>query len=468
MNYLLFFIILYILGTLLIGFFAGRLVKNTQDYVLAGRSIPLIINASAFFATWFGAETVLGASSEFLEHGLLGVIEDPFGAALCLLLVGAFFARPLYKMNILSLGDFFRIRYGSRVELFASIFLIVSYFSWTAAQFVAFGVILNTIAGIPVIWGSLIGMIIVVGYTYVGGMWAISLTDFVQTGVIIIGLSVLAYSMLGEAGGLKNVYEKTPTGFFNFFPEPDFDHIILYLVAWITVGLGSIPSQDIFQRLMSAKSVKVAVRATYLGSMMYLTIAFLPLLIALCAKVAYPENIDEVGQNAIPMIVLQHSSLFIQILFFGALLSAIMSSASAAILAPATILGENIIKPHMKNLSEAKFLLLLRVSVIIIAIVSFFLTLIKDNVYELVAQSSAIALVSLFVPLTAGIYLKMTNKWGAILSMLMGLCIWLIYSFLYNEAIAIILGLFASITGLILGIILNIMIQGLKYSYVDK
>ena len=102
-------IIIYLVITLLIGFWASRKVNNTKDFVVAGRQLPTYMAAAALFATWFGSETIMGASSEFVEHGLIGVIEDPFGAALCLILVGAFYARPLYRMNILTFNDFFKL-----------------------------------------------------------------------------------------------------------------------------------------------------------------------------------------------------------------------------------------------------------------------------------------------------------------------------------------------------------------------
>jgi Na+/proline symporter len=126
---LLIFIGIYLFITILIGWFSSRFVKNSQDYVLAGRKMPTYVVASGLFATWFGSETVMGASSEFLENGLLGVIEDPFGASLCLLLIGLFFARPLYKLKLYTFSDYFRLRFGKKVEVISAFFMIPSYFS---------------------------------------------------------------------------------------------------------------------------------------------------------------------------------------------------------------------------------------------------------------------------------------------------------------------------------------------------
>ena len=343
---LLTFIFLYLLGTIMIGWWASKRVKTTQDFVIAGRRLPMMVAASALFATWFGSETIMGASSEFVEHGLLGVIEDPFGAALCLILVGVFFARPLYKLNILTFNDYFRIRFSKQAELISAIFMVPSYFGWIAAQLVALAIILKTLIGIPLFTGILIVTVVVVIYTYIGGMWAVSVTDFIQTIMIVTGLLFLTYQLLGDVGGIGKVIESTPEGFFQFFPDPDFHSIVHYIAAWITIGLGSIPQQDIFQRVMSAKDAKTAVRASYMSGFMYLTIGFIPLLIGLCGRMLYAEEMaTQDPQMVIPLMVLQHGNMFLQIMFFGALLSAILSTTSGAILAPATVIGENLIKP---------------------------------------------------------------------------------------------------------------------------
>lgn len=444
-------IFLYLLLTLFIGWYAARKVHSAGDYVLAGRKLPLLLTATAFFATWFGAETVLGASSEFVEHGLYGVIEDPFGAALCLLLVGLFYVKPLYKLNILSFGDYFNIRFGKTAEKVSTVLMIVSYFSWIAAQFVAFGIVLHVVSGIDTMYGILLGAFAIILYTFMGGMWAIALSDFVQSIVIIAGMLLVAFTFSEDAGGLTNVIESTPDGFFRFFPKRSVSDYLFYLAAWITIGLGSIPSQDVFQRMMSAKSEKTAIRGAFAGSMMYLTIACIPLYIALCARLAYPEIIEDDTQKALPLMVLNHAGILGQILFFGALLSAIMSSASAAILAPATLFGENLLKPWFSKWSDKKLLSVIRFSVILVAAISLLLALYRGNIYELVAESSAFTLVSLFVPLTAGLYHVRTNKTGALFSMLLGLFTWLVF-LPFNQAIPSILpGLAASFIGLLIG-----------------
>jgi len=425
---LLVFIIGYLLLTIGVGFWASKRVKNSGDYMLAGRSLPLMLSAAAMFATWFGSETVFGASAQFLDGGLYAVIEDPFGAALCLMLFGLFFARKLYNMNLLTLGDYFKVRYSKKVELVASLFLAPPYAGYIAAQLVAMGVILNVVTGLETWQGVVISAAIVTAYTTVGGMWAISITDFFQSIVIIVGLLVLAVILAGKAGGMGAVLAEVKPEQMRFFPNPDLKSIVSYLAAWSVLGLGSIPSQDVFQRCMSSSSAKTAVWSCYIAAVLYLSIAMLPLFISLCTKHLYPDQTAGDAQLALPNMVLAHTALPVQILFFGSLLSAIMSTASSAILAPAAIFSENLIKPLVHNrFSDRAFLILTRLSVILFSVVATVMACMRSNIYELVGESSVLSLVSLFVPLTLGMYWRKASGTGALASMVAGMLTWIIF-----------------------------------------
>jgi SSS family transporter len=461
---LVFFISLYLVVTVVIGLLAVRFVKTARDFAIAGRKLPLMITASALFATWFGSETVMGASSEFIHHGLIGVIEDPFGAALCLFLIGAFFVRPLYRMNLLTMGDFFKNRYGFAASIVCSVFMICSYLGWIAAQLVAFAIILNIVSGLPVVWGLLISASVVLIYTYAGGMWAVSITDFIQTIVIICGLLALAVQLVGQAGGMGPIFDACPDGFFKFLPEPNTESVLQYINAWMIIGLGSIPQQDVFQRVMSAESEKVAIRASFVGCAMYLSIALLPLCIAAAAKVSFPELMDLDGQMVLPIVVMRHSNPFMQVMFFGALLSAIMSTASGSILAPATTLAENIIKPFMHKLDDHKFLMVLRISVVIMTLTGLLIAGSNRNIYHLVGESSSVSLVALFVPLVAGLWWKPATKSGAFCAMFIGIAVWIMshfgeFDFLPIRVPELMIALFASFLGMIIGTLFDKVVK---------
>ena len=451
---LLIFIGIYLLLNVAIGVWAARRVKNTSDYLLAGRQLPFYVSTAVVFATWFGSETLLGASSEFAENGLLGVIEDPFGAALCLVLVALFFAKKLYRMRLLTFGDFYRVRYNRTTELIASFFLVISYFGWVAAQLVALGIMLNLISGLSLSTGVLIGAFVVVVYTFMGGMWSVSVTDFVQT-IMIIGGLVFVTILITRQLPFSEVTKDLPADFFTFLPQKySVPSWLNYLAMWITIGLGSIPQQDVFQRVMSAKSEKVAVWSSLAAGLLYLTIALLPLVLTLYARVLHPEDLHGDTQLLLPNLILSSSSIWVQVLFFGALISAIISTASGAILAPAAILSENIFKPFFGYITDKQLLMLSRICVLLVSAVSLYLALLKSNIFELVSSSSALSLVSLFVPLVAGLRARPVSPLAAIISMLTGMAAWLGALYLETEINPLIYGLGASFLGLLIGLFL--------------
>jgi len=449
-------IIVYLLLTVFVGYLASRRVHTSSDFLLAGRSLPVMLSSTALFATWFGSETVFGASSEFLSGGLFAVIEDPFGASLCILLFGLFFARKLYNMNLLTLGDFFKARFGRRTELVASIFLAPPYVGYIAAQLVAMGIILNSVTGMELWQGVSVSALVVTIYTYIGGMWAITITDFVQTVIIIVGLAVLAVVLTMKAGGVDTVLNQVPPERLKFLPDGNARDVVAWLGAWSVLGLGSIPSQDVFQRSMSSASANVAVRSCYIAAALYLTVAMLPLYIALCGQYLFPELLQGDTQQALPTMVLQHTALPIQILFFGSLLSAIMSTTSSAILAPASICSENILKPLFnKQLSDRSLLLATRVFILIFAAIATVMAMLRSNIYELVGESSIFSLVSLFAPLAFGLYWKKANAEGALLSMVAGTVSWFIFEALEVSWSPHLLSVFVSMGTLVVGSLLS-------------
>ncbi len=453
-----FFVFVYLLLNVAIGYWASTWVKSSQDFALAGKRLGLSLATTSVFATWFGAETLLGSSSKFLEKGILGVIEDPFGASLCLMLIGAFFARPLYRLNLWTFNDYFRIRFGVLAERISAWLIIPSYFGWVAGQLVALAVILNVLMGVPIVYGVVGCTLVVVFYTYFGGMWAVSITDFAQTICIVVGLVVVCAILLLEVGGFEIMIAKTPENFFKFYPDFTVVSVGQYMASLMVIGLGSIPQQDMFQRVMSAKNERIAVTASYIGAGLYLSVALLPLVIALASKTLYPELFAQQkdAQLFLPMVIITQMPEWVQILFFGALLSAILSTASGAMLAPATVCSENILKPFFPNLNDKQHLQLLRVCVLIVGLFAMTLGLLNKNIHDLVSMSSAISLVTLFMPLVLGLFGKWLNENGAIGSMLFGMIIWIIAKTLeVNEVIPegfpILFGLLGSALGCVIG-----------------
>jgi solute:Na+ symporter, SSS family len=438
MNALLGFVVLYLLGTLALGLYAGTRVKTSTDFALAGRSLPLIMIVTTTFATWFGAETVLGISAKFAQGGLNAVVEDPFGASMCLVFVGLFFAARLYRMNLLTIGDFFRKRYGKTVEIFCSAAIILSYLGWVAAQITALGLVFNVVSGgaISVEMGMIIGTLSVLVYVAFGGMLAVAWTDFVQMIVLIIGLSIIASMASDMAGGADKVLAyATEKDLFKFLPEPNSKDVLFFIAAAITMMLGSIPQQDIFQRVMAAKDAKTAQRGAIIGGLCYLAFAFVPMFIVLCAVLILPTQTKEMldsgataAQRILPTLILTKMPFWAQVLFFGALLSAIKSTASATLLAPSTSFVENIYKQFKPNMTDKQELFAFRVTLVVFTgcVLGYAIASKGTPIYEMVSGAYQVTLVGAFIPLVCGLYWKRATRYGAIASIVLGIMTWLI------------------------------------------
>jgi len=457
-------VLAYVGLTVLIGFIAARHVKSSKDYLVAGRSLPLYINMATVFATWFGAETVLSVSAEFAKGGLNAVPADPFGASCALLFVALFFAKVFYRMDLLTIGDFYHKRYGKSVEVITSFAIVASYLGWTSAQLTALGLVDAVLSGgsIDLNTAILIGAGVVVFYTIFGGMWSIALTDLLQTVVIVIGLLFVAFYVGDLAGGVGKVIDAAiEADRFRFWPSGDAAEWLAFAAAWMTMALGSIPQQDVFQRVTSAKDEKTAVRGTLFGAMAYFVFAFVPMFIAYSAIVIDPaslqlfesEDAREV-QRILPELILAKTPLWAQALFFGALLSAILSTASGALLAPTALFTENVLKPLSGKMSDERMLLLLRVVLILFSLCALMFALnSRSTMYEMVQNAYKVTLAGALVPLAAGVFWRKATTQGALLSVFAGLSVWLLSESIDPEALIPpqFNVLFASLMGMILG-----------------
>jgi SSS family transporter len=431
------FVVLYLLISIAIGLYAATRVKNTADYAVAGRSLPLFMIITTTFATWFGSETVLGIPAKFIEGGMTRTVEDPFGAGLALILVGAFFAARLYKMNLLTIGDFYRQRYSKGVELFSAAVIMISYLGWVAAQITALGLVFSLLSGgaIGTVQGMIIGMAVVLTYTVYGGMWSVALTDFVQMLIIIVGLSLIAWFAADLAGGAdKVVAHAASQDLFRFWPEASLHAWLFWISAAITLMIGSIPQQDVFQRVMSAKDEKTAVRGPIIGGLSYAVFAFVPIFIAVAAFLVIPDVsaalLADDPQKILPTLVMEKMPTWLQVLFFGALLSAIMSTASATLLAPSTTFVQNILKNYVP-LSDKRELRAMRLTLFTFAMCVLGYSIIMEGtpIYELVAMAYQFPVVGAFWPLVCGLYWKRSTTQGAIWSIVLGMAAWGLLSF---------------------------------------
>lgn len=469
---LIWFVVIYLAISISIGLIAAMRVKNAKDYVVAGRHLPLPVVMATVFATWFGAEAVFGVSATFVTEGLNGVAADPFGSSMCLIIAGFFFSTQLYKLNILTLGDFYRMRYNRTVEVLTTVAIVISYLGWVAAQIKALGLIFNMITdgAVSEETGMMLGTAIVLTYTTLGGMLSIAVLDFVQMIVVIGGLLYIASIVSGMTGGVAPVIEHArAAGKLDFFPKgADIWVWITFMGGWITMMLGSIPQQDVFQRVTSAKSAKIALWGSILGASVYFCFTFVPMFIAYAATLIDPvffgKLVVENSQKVLPTLVLQHTPIFAQAIFFGAVLSAIMSCSSATLLAPSVSFAENIVRGYIPHLSDKGFLRVMRICLVSFgACVLFYALNSERSIFGMVESAYKITLAGAFVPLIFGAFWRKATSQGALAAIIGGISAWVLVEVLVGDASLIppqLIGLGVSVIAMILGSLLPQKIGG--------
>jgi len=458
---LIWFVIIYWLISIAIGLWAAMRVRNTADFAAAGHSLPLYIVTATVFATWFGSETVLGIPATFLKEGMSGIVADPFGSSCCLILVGLFFAKPLYRKRLLTIGDFYREKYGRTVEVLVTLCIVVSYLGWVAAQIKALGLVFNVVSenAISQETGMILGACSVLIYTLFGGMWSIAITDFIQMIIIVLGMLYIGWEVSGMTGGVMSVVQHAAdAGQLNLLPEFSLAGIIGFVAAWITMMLGSIPQQDVFQRVTSSNNENTAMRASILGGVLYFIFAFIPIFLAYSATLIDPAMVNGMlskdEQLILPTLIFNHAPIFAQVIFFGALLSAIKSCTAATLLAPSVAFAENIVRGFFRHLTDAE---LLRVMRTVVLCFTFLVTLFALNselsIFRMVETAYKVTLVAAFVPLAFGVYWKRANALGGLLSVMMGLMVWIPCEIVMPNALIPpqLAGLLASLSGMLLG-----------------
>jgi Na+/proline symporter len=279
-----------------------------------------------------------------------------------------------------------------------------------------------------------LGTVSILAYTLFGGMWSVAVTDFIQMIILVVGLTIIAVFASNLAGGSDKVIAlATSRDLFNFFPEPSLTEVLFFVAAAITMMFGSIPQQDVFQRVMSANSLKSATRGPVIGGVLYIGFAFVPMFLVTSALIIMPERaqalIEEDPQKVLPTLVLETMPFAMQVIFFGALLSALKSTASATLLAPSVTFTENIWRQFRPRMGDREELRDMRVATLVFSalVLAYAISMQGTPIYDLVSSAYQVPLVGAFVPLLAGLYWRRATTQGAIFSTVLGLLTWLVF-----------------------------------------
>lgn len=422
MNGLLIGVLVYVLAQFAIGMLVSRRVRTESDYVLAGRQLGWFVAAFSIFATWFGAETIVGAAGTIYSDGLSGAAADPFGYGACLILMGMFFAAPLWRRGLVTFADLFRERYSSGVERLVVMLLVPTSVMWAAAQIRAFGQVVSASSDLEISIAITSAAIFVVMYTVAGGLLADAITDLIQGIAVIVGLIVLLVSVVNSAGGIDAAVAYVDTTRLSLFGADDTSGWQV-LENWAVPICGSVLAVELISRVLGCRSASVAQRAALLGGGIYLAVGLIPVFLGLVGPALVPALAD--GEQVIPQLAQQYLGTFMYVVFAGALISAILSTVDSALLASASIISHNLVVPMRPRWRERDKVRAARAAVIILGLAAYALALYADGVYELVQTASAFGSAGVFVTGVFALYTRIGDASSAYAALSAGMVVWI-------------------------------------------
>ncbi len=428
MNLIVLAIFAYVALQMVIGVAVSRRIRNEEDYLLAGRSLGPGLATFSLFATWFGAETCIGAAGAVYERGLSGTRGDPFGYTVCIVILAALFAVPLWRAKITTLGDLFRRRYSPRVEQAAVLLMIPTSVLWAGAQIRAFGQVLAQASdGLSVGAGIALAAVTVLVYTTSGGLLADAWTDLVQGLVLTIGLTVVTVLVMSNLGGpAAALAGVSPEQWAWRAPG---ETTLEVLNRWAVPILGSITAQELVARIVACRSPQVAQRSAWMASGAYLTVGLMPVALGLMATKMSLGAVD--GEHVLPVLARQHLPTVGYVLFVGALVSAILSTVDSSLLVAGSLASHNLVVPHLPRISERGKLLAARLGVLAAGLVAWYLALASDSVLTLVEEASGFGSAGILVLMIFSLWSRYGGPASAMAALLAGIAVWIPAHYIY-------------------------------------
>lgn len=401
-----------------IGMYLSKRIASEADYLIGGRSLGYTLTTFSLFATWFGAETVIGSSTTIYGEGFSLASPEPFGYGLCLVLMGALLARPLWNRGLTTLADLYRQRFGTGVERLAAVLLIPSSVLWAGAQIRAFGQVLATASLLTPETGITVAALFVVAYTMYGGLLADAVTDVLQGIILAIGLVVTLWAVVARVGGpAEAVHLLATTDRVNLTPAAA-GPVWLAVEAWAIPVIGSLTATEIVSRVIAARTATVAQRSSLAAGAMYMLVGSIPVVIALLAgalvtDLSNPEQLlPTIARDSLPPVLFA--------VFAGGLIAAILSTVDSTLLVASGLLSHNLIVPLAKVQDEALKVRIARAGVVGFGVLAWFLALNSDGVFALVEQASALGSTGVVVTVGFGLFTRAGSPRTAALTLLTG------------------------------------------------
>lgn len=435
-----------------IGVWASRRIASEEDYLVAGRRLGYPLMTFSIFATWFGAETIVGSAGTTYEEGVSLGSAEPFGYGLCLIVMGLIFAVPLHRRKLTTLADLYRQRYSVGVERFAALVLIPGSLLWAAAQVRAFGSVLTTTTSaieLETAIGIAAGVTLV--YTAFGGLLSDAITDLVQGVLLIVGLFVVAGGVVSQLGGLGAAADAVASSGRVHLTSFGEGSALDAVEAWAIPVFGSLITTEIVGRVVAAKSPTVAQRSSLAAGTLYITIGIIPVLLGLVGPALVPGMED--AEQIIPTLAIQSLSTVGYALFAGGLISAILSTVDSTLLVSAGLLSHNLIVPAFEIVDERRKVRLARWGVIVFGVIAYLLARRAEGVFALVEQASAFGSAGVIVTVAFGLFTRLGGPATAMATLVVGTLAYLIATyagFAYPFVLSLVLALATYVVGSIL------------------
>jgi SSS family transporter len=406
-----------------IGVWVSRRIRTESDYILAGRQLGYVLTTFSIFATWFGAETVVGSAGRAYREGISLGSAEPFGYGLCLVLMGLIFAGPLWKRKLTTLADLFRERFSVRAERVAAVILIPSSILWAAAQIRAFGHVISTSSdGMSGELAIAIAAGFTILYTAFGGMLVDAITDVIQGALLAVGLVIVLIAVLPHVGGAREAGTLIASSS-RIHALPEGTSVLALIERWAIPVAGSVLATELVGRIIAAKSVTVARRSSFSAAGMYVLVGVIPLIIGLLGPHIIPSIANE--EQLLPFIARNILPTAIYAVFAGALISAILSTVDSTLLIASGILSHNIIVPTFRVTDERRKVLIARAGVVTFGIVAYMLARHAEGTLELVEQASAFGSAGTLVTICFGLFTNWGGSRTAIATLLAGVAVYL-------------------------------------------
>jgi Na+/proline symporter len=450
MSLVLLILVAYVGVQLALGVWVSRRVTSQQDYLLGGRSLGLGFSAASMFATWFGAETCVGAAGEVYAHGLAAVSADPFGYGVCLILFGLFVAGELRKRGYTTLADLFGQRFSRRVEWLVALLLLPGSVLWAAAQIRAFG---HVFAAASPDLNPLVGTALAAGvtvlYTASGGLLADVYTDVLQGIVLVLTLVTLLVIVLFGVSSLGDVFAHAGAA----GEHERAASSLVTLNSWAIPIAGSLFTQEIVSRAVASRTAAIARRAALLAGVVYLVLGTIPVLLGLVARHVLPHT--DATEQVLPLLSRHLLGEVGFVILAGTLISAILSTVDSALLACGALIVHNVVGQRMSSLSDRARLRLTRSCVTGLGVVAFLIATTETSVHALVEESSAFCSSGLVVAGVLGLFTSFGGARAALSSLLLGGASYIYSAHVLESEVAYVLSLGGAVVGYLAGALLD-------------